>query len=149
MNVRVANQSDMPIVHMMAHDTWGEGTPASEHIALCLASPKYAKERWFVLEHEGELKSSLICYRDAFSLPPNTVGIGSVATTLAHRRNGFAATMIREVMSRFSEVGTVDAFFLYSDVDPIIYEKLGFIKQPSDQQRYKSSTAMVYIVTKN
>ncbi|MCX6126476.1 MAG: GNAT family N-acetyltransferase, partial [Proteobacteria bacterium] len=109
----------------------------------CIASPKYAKGRWFVLEHEGELKSSLICYRDAFSLPSNAVGIGSVATTPAHRRQGFAATLIREVMSRFSEDDTIDAFFLYSDVDPAIYEKLGFVKLSTEQQRYKSSTAMV------
>ena len=144
MIVRVANQGDMPIVHMMGHDAWGEGKPAHEHLDLCLASPKYAKGRWFVLEDQGEVKSSLICYRDAFSLPLGAVGIGSVATAQVHQRKGSAAALISDVISRFSEDASVNAFFLYSDVAPAIYEKLGFVKLFPEQQRHKSSVAMVH-----
>ena len=38
---------------------------------------------------------------------------------------------------------SVDAFFLYSDVDPAIYERLGFVRLDAEYQRYERSVAMI------
>ena len=143
MVVRLAKQKDMPTVHRIAHDTWGDGMPVDEYIALCLVSPKYAKGRWFVLEEDGEIKSALICYQGAFSLPDNSLGIGSVQTNPQHRKKGFASTLINQVIHRYSEDNAIDAVFLYSDVDPTIYEKLGFVRLSPSFQKYDTSTAMI------
>ena len=149
MIVRPAKQGDMPSVHLMAHDTWGEGRTRDEHVALCLTLPKYAKGRWFVLEINGAPVSSLICYRNAFGLPENIMGIGSVATTPASRKKGLASFLTTEVMERLSEDDGIDGFFLYSDVNPSMYEKLGFVKLPKDMQRYERSAAMIRPVKKS
>lgn len=140
MLVRLAQKNDLPTIHTMAHDTWGEGLPMDEHVARCLASPKYKKGQWFVLEQDGELKCTLICYRDAFGLPENVIGIGSVATMPIHRKKGFASKLLREVMDRRSEV---DGFFLFSEVDPTIYAKHGFVILPKEFQRYVAAVSMM------
>ena len=143
MIIRSAKPSDMPSVHLMAHDTWGGNRTTAEHVAYCLSSPKYAKGRWFVLEHEGEVKSALICYRNTFGLPENAIGIGSVATTPSQRRKGFASNLMQVVIAKYSEDEGVKAFFLYSDVSTAIYERLGFIVLPKELQRYKASVGML------
>lgn len=141
--VRRASPEDMPAVHMMGHDTWSEGQAPAEHVAACQASTKYLSGTWYVLDHDGQAVSALICYRNAFGLPERVMGIGSVATSPSHRRRGFASALISEVMARLSAERPIDAFLLYSDVDPAIYERLGFVRLDAEYQRYEESVAMI------
>lgn len=143
MIIRLAKPDDMPTVHMMAHDTWGEGLPPDQHVERCLASPKYKKGRWFVLEHDSELTSALICYRNAFALPENVVGIGSVATAPRHRKKGYAAILLSEVIGKYDDGKPLAGFFLYSDIDPAVYAKHGFVILPKEFQSYEASIAMM------
>lgn len=148
MLVRPAEIGDMSKVPLLAHDTWGEGRTTEEHISFCMSSPKYKKGRWFVLEQSGDVLSALICYRNQFSLPDHVIGIGSVATAPQHRKKGYATILLNEVITKHLADKTVRGFFLYSDIDPCVYERLGFLRLPEELQRYKSSVGMIRLVHK-
>lgn len=143
MGVRLASPEDLQTVYLMGYDAWGDGRPAETYLENCRQSEKYKLGNWYVMVHEGTLVSSLIVYSDAFRMPLGAAGIGSVATSLDHRRRGHASELIREVASRLSRTHGVSLFFLYSDVDPNIYARLGFVALPDHLQRYKPSICMV------
>lgn len=134
---------DMPAVFLFGYDAWSEERSADEHVALCQSLKKYAKGTWYIVERDGRPLSTLICYRDAFNLPNGVVGIGSVATAPDQRRRGFASFLMREVMARLTEASEVAGYFLYSDIDPRVYEKLGFVRLEKEFQRYEGSVAML------
>lgn len=134
---------EMPTVFAMGYDTWGDGLSLADHISRCSTSSKYPKGTWYVLDVDGELVCTLICYQDHFRLPAGYVGIGSVATAPKHRKRRFASTLIQLVMAQVSQQKGVHGFALYSDVAPAIYERLGFVQLPAKFQRYPKSIAML------
>ena len=89
--------------HMMdayahGYDAWGDGASLSDYLKRCSSSDKYALGEWYGLliqstsqnstmkrTQSSTLVSSLILYREGFSLPEGSVGIGSVATLLFER----------------------------------------------------------------
>jgi predicted acetyltransferase len=84
----------------------------------------------------------MIVYKDAFGLPPETIGIGSVATPPAFRRNGYASQLIRDFLA-MKPLEAVRAVFLFSEVKPEFYGKLGFVALPPELQKYPKSLCMV------
>ncbi|HYM80294.1 MAG TPA: GNAT family N-acetyltransferase [Candidatus Limnocylindria bacterium] len=140
--MRLASPGDMRRVFLMGYDTWGEGRPAEAYIEGCFRSAKYKLGSWYVLEMDGTPVSALIIYRDVFRLPPAAAGIGSVATSRDSRRRGHASELIREVSSRLRRMDGSKLFFLYADVDPNIYARLGFVALPDHLQRYQPSICM-------
>lgn len=73
MQFRPAIPADMDRIYMMGFDAWGEGSNQDDYLSGCRSSPKYAQGKWFVLEHDQELLSSLIVY----SLDPENSIFGS------------------------------------------------------------------------
>ena len=126
MRMRPAVTADMDAVYMMGFDAFAEGLAVEVYLAGCRAAPKYRLGRWFVLEVEGQVVSSLICYEGQFGLAARAVGLGSVATAVTARRRGHASALIAAVVAEHRKRGDVDAFFLHSDIDPEMYRKLGF-----------------------
>jgi GNAT superfamily N-acetyltransferase len=57
-------------------------------------------------------------------------GIGAVFTIPAHRGRGFASAMLGVLLDEERVAGR-DIAFLYSDIHPAFYERLGFIRLPS------------------
>lgn len=57
-------------------------------------------------------------------------GIGAVYTPERFRGNGFAAQLLETVATRCKQDG-FDAMLLYSDIDPIYYERLGYELLPN------------------
>ena len=55
--------------------------------------------------------------------PPETLGLGPVAVSTPHRRNGIAASLIREGLRRATEKGWKGVFVLG---DPAYYCRFGF-----------------------
>ena len=51
--------------------------------------------------------------------------IGAVYTAKNHRRKGYAAKLLEEVIEAYKKDG-YELFMLYSDITPSYYEKLGF-----------------------
>lgn len=122
----------------MGVDAWAEGSSEHKFLEACYASPKYRQGSWYVLAEGAQLLSSLIMY----SLGDHCVGIGSIATPPALRGKGFASTLVQQLV-REMEASDPDAiFFLYSDIRPEFYEKLGFTQLPRAAQRYRTSVCM-------
>ena len=146
MFVRKAVNEDFPGIFLMGFDVWGEeGNTKEQHIDFCQkrVEYKYKYGNWYVLEDKGKIKSSLICYRNAFGLAPRAVGIGSVATVPEFRKQGYMAHLLSKSIFMESQLEKVDYFFLFSDIDPYVYQKHGFIILPKEFQKYDDSVAMI------
>ena len=136
---RMAIEADMTTIYMMGYDAWGDGRPHSTYLEQCYGSQKYKKGQWYVLaDNEGNLLSSLITYR----LGRDVGGIGSIATPGELRMRGLATRLIQDVLELLPRDG-VKTLFLFSDISPEFYEKLGFNKLPDQFQRYPDSVCMV------
>lgn len=142
LRARHALPSELDEVYRISHTAWGDCKAIGEYIEECRASKKYAQGAWFVLsDRELTLYSSLIVYR--FPTEPfPSIGIGSLATRPEKRKQGYAAELLRGVLARFEEQGVTRAY-LYSDIAPAYYERLGFEPLPEHLQKKPSSIAMV------
>ena len=133
----------MRSIFMMGFDTWADGQDEESYIESCLKSPKYPKGKWYVLEDQGVLVSTLITYPLLPHPECPAIGIGSIATHPTHRKRGHAAQLIREVINETEGNSPVRTFFLYSDIDPAYYEQFGFVALPPQLQPKKTSVCMI------
>ncbi|TGA99002.1 N-acetyltransferase [Sporolactobacillus shoreae] len=136
-SIRKADIDELNAVYMMGYDSWGKGLSKDDYIKLCHQSPKYPTGTWFILEEEGKLLSSLIIYH----LNNSLIGIGSVATAVDVRKQGNATILLKKIIDLFPK-GTV--FCLYSDVEPKIYERIGFKSVAEENQPYHDTVLMYY-----
>ena len=139
-NVRLATAQDMNEIYMMGFDVWADDESAVEYLKGCCSSEKYKRGNWYVLNApSGERLSSLITY----SFDSKTAGIGSIATPPLMRRKGDATCLIKTVLECLQRDG-VNTVFLYSDINPYLYESLGFQALPKNFQKYEKSLCMVW-----
>lgn len=144
--IREATKEDMTDIFMMGFDVWGDAMPSEEYVTMCQDSNKYKKGKWYVLEEKDtkELLSSLIVYELNPSESLSVKGIGSIATPVHLRKNGYASLLIEETINRLEQEEKCKSFFLYSDIGTDFYKRLGFIVLPNDSQKYKDSVCMYY-----
>ncbi len=57
-------------------------------------------------------------------------GIGAVFTPEAHRSRGYATAFLGAMLDAERAAGT-DLVYLFSDIHPVFYERLGFVRLPS------------------
>ena len=122
---RVARPDELDAAYLMGLDAWGEGLAPDEYLRTCRASPKYAAGTWYMLVEGDAPVASLLLHRDGFGLVDGHVGIGSIATASAHRRRGLASMLVGGVVDDLRRGGT-RAAWLFPDIDPAFYERLGF-----------------------
>lgn len=141
---RKAKPGDMDTIYMMGIDVWADGTSRDEYMAACRTSEKYAKGTWYVLEDvDGAPVSALITYKlDPVNGKP-AIGIGSIATDPARRKNGHASQLLWDVMGKFHVRDGSQVFFLHADVDPRFYETRDFVRLPDKYQGRAGSTVMI------
>ncbi len=118
-------------------ELWGDGRDFERYAAdfRAVANSLYAKRRPFTvgLREGGTLVSSCknydreIRWQDA-SL--RATGIGAVFTPERLRGHGFATAMLGALLDSERDGGR-DVAFLYSDIHPAYYERLGFVRLPS------------------
>lgn len=143
MIVRSATPADLDIIFLMGYDAWGGQQPVDAYLAGCRASGKYRKGRWLVAIDGQDIAVSSLLLWD-FPMPGATVrGIGSVATSPRHRRQGHASHLIAAVMADQESSEQADAFLLYADIAPAMYVRLGFTALPPDLQRHHDSLCKV------
>ena len=135
---RPARPEEMDEVYLMGYDAWGAGDGADAYLAACAASPKYATGRWLVLEDGGILLSSLIVY----DLGGPAAGLGSIATAPERRGHGHASRLTAAAAGAIEGAGK-SRIFLFSDIEPAFYERLGFRALPARFQRKPGSCCMV------
>ncbi len=122
----------------MGFDAWADGKCFESYLAECAASPKYARGRWLVLAAGDQLLSSLIVY----NLDACAAGLGSIATAPERRRHGHASRLVALAVDAIEAVGKT-RIFLFADIAPEFYEKLGFVALPQRFQRKPGSRCMV------
>ena len=141
MKVRKAKQSEMNSIYMMGFDAWADGNSKEVYLNQCKDTPKYKQGNWYVLENNETILSSLIIYEKGFNLFDGSAGMGSIATNPTQRKKGYAAQLINLVCDIYKQK-SYRGMYLFSDINPEYYQKLGFdfitIKQP-----YKSTSCMV------
>ncbi|WP_419881948.1 GNAT family N-acetyltransferase [Peribacillus sp. B-H-3] len=144
--IREATKEDMIKIYMMGFDFWGDNMSSEEYITMCKDSSKYKKGKWYVLEATDteELLSSLIVYELNPSKELIVKGIGSIATPIHLRKNGYASVLVKETINKLEKEENCNNFFLYSDIGTDFYKKLGFIVLPNESQKYENSVCMYY-----
>ena len=137
--VREAKPADLTAIYLMGFDAWGEGSSETDYLKGCESSPKYKRGTWFVIEGNGNLKSSLITYQ----FENGVFGIGSISTPKSFRNQGWASKLISSIITQIEQSHKSPRIFLYSDITPEFYQRFGFDSLPKIAQRYKSSVCMV------
>lgn len=145
MKLRLARTSEMDAIFLMAYDTWHENQSMDAYLRTTHASTEFKEGEWYVLEEPAthQLLSSLILY-DFNTTYEKIYGIGSVATPPSLRNKGYASELIKQTITLVMKEKKGTYIILYSDIDPIFYEKLGFIKAPQDMQNNSNKICMIY-----
>jgi hypothetical protein len=118
-------------------EMWGDGRTFERYAAdfVAVANSAYGKRRSFTvgLREDGELVSSCKNYDREIrwnDVSLRTTGIGAVFTPARLRGRGCAAAMLGALLDAERAAGR-DVAFLYSDIHPLYYERLGFFAVPS------------------
>ena len=136
-----ASAEDFDQIYMMGYDVWAEGAPEAAYLADCHNSAKYKTGAWYKLvANTGELLASMVVYNFDEIGGRSVCGFGSVATAMCERRKGYAQAMIELANHNYKNY---DAIFLYSDINPAYYERLGFAILPDSLQVSPDSVCMV------
>ncbi|WP_163103064.1 GNAT family N-acetyltransferase [Peribacillus alkalitolerans] len=144
--IREATKEDMIEIYMMGFDVWGDDMHSHEYITMCQDSSKYKKGKWYVLEETDTkaLLSTLIVYGLNPSEDLIVKGIGSIATPVQLRKNGYASLLVKATINKLEQEENCNNFFLYSDIGTDFYKRLGFVALPNESQNYKDSVCMYY-----
>lgn len=131
-----AVSNDLDEIYSMGYDAWGEGSLYSDYLIECRTSTKYKSGTWYVLNVDGENVSSCILY----NISDKVIGIGSLATKSEKRKLGYGALLIKKVLAK----NEADTYFLWSDISPSYYEKIGFAVVDQKLQVHDDSKLMYY-----
>lgn len=134
--VQKANNSILNDIYLMGYDTWANKLGKEDYLENCRNSTKYKKGTWYVGYDNDCLVTSLIMYR----FDNGNYGIGSVATNPLYRNKGYAQKLIQNLLKDNPN----KVFFLYSDINPNFYKKLGFIEVEIKEDTNITSRLMVF-----
>jgi len=116
---------------------WGQGRSLDEYIEdfVAVAASAYGKRRFRTmgLRIDGSIVVSCKRYEREIRCGERVlraVGIGAVFTPPELRGRGYATAMIGALLDSERTLGT-DLVYLFSDIHPAFYERLGFIALPS------------------
>jgi len=135
---RKAKEIEYQDIFLMGQDVWSDNMNETEYLETCFKSEKYKKGQWWILEDNGHIVSSLIVYK----FKDQSYGIGSIATCIHERKKGYGSKLLTDVMEFYKTFG--QRIFLYSDIDPSFYKRVGFMNLPEKYQKYKESVCMCF-----
>jgi predicted acetyltransferase len=135
---RKAKEIESQDIFLMGQDMWSDNMNEAEYLESCFKSEKYKKGEWWVLEDQSHVVSSLIVYK----FKDQSYGIGSIATSAHERQKGYGSKLLTDVMDIYKTFGQL--IFLYSDIEPSFYKRLGFKVLPNEYQKYKESICMCF-----
>ncbi|MDQ2857909.1 MAG: GNAT family N-acetyltransferase [Candidatus Eremiobacteraeota bacterium] len=120
-----------------SYELWGAKRTFERYAAdlRVFANSSYAKRRQFLrgLRIGGAVVVSCKSYARELrwqAMPLRATGIGAVFTPPAQRGRGYATALLGTVLDAERAAGR-DVAFLYSDIHPLFYERLGFRALPS------------------
>ncbi len=116
---------------------WAQGRSLEEYIDdfVAITASGYGKRRFRTIGVRVDGSIAVSCKRYERELRCGdrllrAVGIGALFTPPALRGRGYASAMIGTVLDTERDAGT-DIAYLFSDIHPVFYERLGFIALPS------------------
>ncbi len=116
---------------------WGQGRSLDEYVEdfSAVAASAYGKTRFRTLGLRVDGSIVVSCKRYERDIrcgerELRAVGIGAVFTPAELRGRGYASAMIGMLLDRERDAGA-DIAYLFSDIHPAFYERLGFIALPS------------------
>ncbi len=137
---RKANKKETPLLLQEGYQEWSKNRTFEQY---CLDNSKDdAIGTRYVIEKNGEIVSSLVLIRFKNINGMEVYGLGSILTSKIHRGNGYSFELIKKCINLIHSYNTI--IFLYSDINPGFYEKLGFRILPDKFQKYGSSVCMAY-----
>jgi GNAT superfamily N-acetyltransferase len=138
--LRVAAPEDAARCLACGYDTWGEGVPFDQYVADYIESKNHLRGTRYLLEDiDGGVVATLNTLRFAQGL----IGIAAVAVDPAKRGQGYGSLLVRGVMELFRCEDSRVRFALFSEIDPAMYERLGFKRAPDEFQFHLPSVAMI------
>ena len=129
MTPRLAVAEDMNSIYSMGFDAWGENATTEEYINACTNSEKYKLGKWYCIEGDNEILSSIIIYFGSSGLVEKYCSFGSIATSPNHRNKGYASHLIAESVKNLVQEQYL-GIFLFSEVGTSLYSKHGFCQVP-------------------
>jgi predicted N-acetyltransferase YhbS len=116
---------------------WAEGRTFDDYVAdfRAVVTSGFGRRRFRTLAgvHDGAMVTSCKRYQRELRCGDRVLratGIGAVFTPEAYRGRGYATAFLGAMLDAERATGT-DVVFLYSDIHPAFYEKLGFVRLPS------------------
>lgn len=101
----------------------------------------------YIMATDDEILSSVILLELKSIMGKKVYGIGSVLTPQNHAGKGYATALLRKCLQQIKNNDPL--IFLYSDINPAFYQRLGFRILPLEFQKVKKSTCMVRCCDKN
>ncbi len=121
----------------LSSSLWGQGRPFDEYLRefQAVAGSAYGRRRFRTLglRIDGEIVVSCKRYEREVRCGDRTlsaIGIGAVFTPPPLRGRGYASALIGALLDAERAAGT-DVAFLFSDIHPVFYKRLGFVALPS------------------
>lgn len=96
----------------------------------------------YVLEHEGQILCSAVLLRLKSINGKAVYGLGSILTSQNARGKGYGIELVKKCMEITFKANTI--IFLYSDINPVYYQKFGFRILPKELQKKPQSFCMAY-----
>ncbi len=142
--VRTVAPEDEPTVLAFGYDAWGAGRELGAFVASYAHSAHHLRGTRYLLEDDA---GAIVADLNTLRFQRGVVGIASVATHPERRREGHASRLLAAVMAlvREREQRTEEPttrFLLFSEVNPALYERLGFRTVEPARQRFAPSVAM-------
>ena len=135
--IRQANVSEFDVIYALGFDVWGEGLSFPDYLSLCRSSQKYQRGTWYVLTQDEQIVAAAIIYGCGhFGLGVGCYGLGSLATSHLHRRQGYGAALTKAIGKMLLERPETKAIYLHSDIDRQFYQKLGYRRIGDSQCLY-------------
>lgn len=138
--VELADSTDIQTVLRQNYKAWNAGLTYDQYVQFLrvqLSQPWSRRNyRYFVARKEktGPIVSSCKLYTFEFQSRNRVykvAGIGGVFTAEEARGRGYASDMLEQIVKR-AKSENFDAMLLFSDIDPMFYERLGFELLPDN-----------------
>lgn len=137
---RETHKEEIPLLFQEGYQEWSKNRTFEQY---CLDNSKDdAIGTRYVIEKNGEIVSSVVLIRLENINGMEVYGLGSILTSKLHRGNGYSIELIKKCINLIHSYNTI--IFLYSDINPLFYEKLGFRILSDTLQKYASSVCMAY-----
>nr|WP_169727697.1 GNAT family N-acetyltransferase [Acetobacterium dehalogenans] len=140
MTIREATQPERELLFKKAHQVWHKNRTLAEYIRDNSKEDAFGTR--YIIDRGGEIVSSLIILRLGAIIGKKVYGIGSVLTPKPHTGKGYATILLKNCLKEIEKDGDA-LIFLYSDINPDFYKRLGFRLLPKELQKTPKSPCMV------